>query len=390
MTSASMPGLRLSFMYAGLFVAVGIHLPFWPVWLESRGLGPAEIGAVLAATLWARMVASPVAAHVVDRTGQRKTAMLALAAASLALFALCGVVEGFWPLLVVNTLAGAAFAAMMPLSDSLTLLIAYSRRLDYGRIRLWGSITFIGASVVGGGLLLARPPVMILWALLAGLVATLVACLFLPATAHDHGPTAGKPFRGLLRHRLFRLFLVTGCLIQASHSVYYGFATLHWQRAGLSGNVIGALWAEAVIAEVVLFAFSNRVVARVGPAGLMLIGGLCAVVRWMVIGLGTSLPVLAAEQLLHAATFGATHLGAMHFIVRAAPPGTSARAQAMYSSVAMGATLGLAMLASGRLYEAFGSGAFLASAALAAIGSGAAAVLARAWNGGRLAGEEAA
>src|SRR2546430_12630026 len=49
-----------------------------------------------------------------------------------------------------------------------------------------------------------------------------------------------------------RLFLASG-LIQASHMVYYGFATIHWRAAGLSDGLIGLLWAEGVIAEIAPF-----------------------------------------------------------------------------------------------------------------------------------------
>jgi MFS transporter, PPP family, 3-phenylpropionic acid transporter len=30
--------LRLSLFYAAYFLVIGIQLPFWPLWLESRGL----------------------------------------------------------------------------------------------------------------------------------------------------------------------------------------------------------------------------------------------------------------------------------------------------------------------------------------------------------------
>ena len=40
---------RLALFYGAYFAAVGIHLPFWPVWLESRGLDAVAIGYVLAA-----------------------------------------------------------------------------------------------------------------------------------------------------------------------------------------------------------------------------------------------------------------------------------------------------------------------------------------------------
>ena len=41
--------VRLSALYGGIFLAIGIMMPFWPVWLEAKGLRPTEIGIVIAA-----------------------------------------------------------------------------------------------------------------------------------------------------------------------------------------------------------------------------------------------------------------------------------------------------------------------------------------------------
>lgn len=375
-------GARLALFYAAIFFAVGIHLPFWPLWLASRGMSATEIGLLLAASLWARVFANPIVGHIADSTGHRKRLMVILTAASIGLFVLFAVTNGFWPLLVLCVLFGGAFAAIMPLGENLAMLVTYAQRLDYGRIRLWGSLTFILAAVAGGRLLVDYPPSTILWAILAGLGATLVACLFLPeAPART---TDARPFRGLLSNPSFWLFLAATGLIHASHSVYYGFATLHWHSVGLESDLIGWLWAEAVLAEVVLFAFSGWVVARLGPTWLLILGAAGGVVRWTALGLSTAVPVLAAEQVLHALTFGATHLGAMHFIARAAPAHISARAQALYSSISMGASLGIAMLASGGLYDKLGGQAFLVSAALAFGGLLGTLLLSRRWDGKQL------
>ena len=85
------------------------------------------------------------------------------------------------------------------------------------------------------------------------------------------------------------------------------------------------------------------------------------------LGLTTDVPMLAAAQVLHAATFGCAHLGAMHFIQRAVPAGLSARAQGLYAAVAMGVAPGLMSPLTGRLYEALGGHAFLVMAGFSAL-----------------------
>jgi PPP family 3-phenylpropionic acid transporter len=80
------------------------------------------------------------------------------------------------------------------------------------------------------------------------------------------------------------------------------------------------------------------------------------------------LPVLIAVQILHALTFGAAHLGAVHFIARHAPQGLAATAQGLYAALSGGLAMGLAILLAGRLYESFAAQAFLAMAVLSAAG----------------------
>src|SRR3546814_13716417 len=75
---------QISLFYAALFVGPGIWLPFWSVWLESRGLGATEIAIVVSGGIWLRLVAGPVAAHLVDRRGARRRAIILLAWGSSA------------------------------------------------------------------------------------------------------------------------------------------------------------------------------------------------------------------------------------------------------------------------------------------------------------------
>jgi PPP family 3-phenylpropionic acid transporter len=377
------PALRLSLFYASVFSVVGLQLPYWPLYLSYKGLSPAEIGQVLAGGSLIRILANPLAGHIADGRGERRPTMIALAIVGLVSTAFYPLANGFSALLAVTLLSFAATSAMAPLGDSLTMQCAAARQLDYGRVRLWGSLSFIVVALLAGLTLVAAPRPAILLGCLACLTLTLGAALVLPDMPSVRPP--GRPPRvgPLLADPRFLLFLGSASLTQGSHMIYYGFATLHWQAAGLSGGVIGALWAEGVIAEVVLFAFGARLVRRFGAVRLLAAASLATVVRWTVLAVTTDVAVLAAVQCLHAMTFGAGHLGAMHFIHRATPPGLAARAQAIYSSVTMGLASGLAMLVAGRLYQAYAGGAFLAMSALGAGGLGLALPLLRTWRAGR-------
>ena len=169
-------------------------------------------------------------------------------------------------------------------------------------------------------------------------------------------------------------------LIQASHSVFYGFSTLQWSARGISGPAIGALWALGVVAEVLLFAFSGRVVGAIGATRMIMLGGVGGIIRWGAMALDPPTAALPVLQCLHALTFAATHLGAMHFMAQAVPAGRGATAQGDFVAV-QGLVFAGAMSLSGVLVAQFGSLAYGAMAVAAGLGTGLAAA-AFAWKRG--------
>ncbi len=374
---------RLASFYAALFLVIGIQLPFFPVWLAGRGMSPSEIGAILAATSGVRIVAGPALGPFADRVGRRRQIVIGLALCALAGYAMYLPAEGFAALFAVTLVSAFFFSAIMPMTESLTLLSVRTHGLDYGRIRLWGSIAFIVMATAGGRALSGAPSELVLWLLLGGLVLLAAASLALP-DVRTAPSRARKPLRALFAGGPgFALMLTAASLLQASHAVYYGFATLHWRAAGLSETLIGALWAEGVVCEIVLFAVSGAFVARLGVAGLFAASAAAGIVRWCVLATTDAVWAIAAAQTLHALTFAASHLAAMRFIARALPPEAISTAQSLYYATVGGVASALFMLGAGALYGRFGAHAYFAMAAAAAAGG------VVAWALGRLAPERA-
>ena len=373
---------RLGAFYAASFLVVGIQTPFWPVWLAGRGLDAPEIAALFAAGIWAKVAATPLIGGLADRFGRQRGVMVALAALACVAYAALWPEWGFWGLLWLNLAAGVAQSALMPLGDSITLAAVRGGGLDYGRIRVWGSLSFIIAAIGTGALLggnssAAVPGNTVLALVLVASALLLLACCWIPPGAAAAGRARWAALGRFAADRRFWLFVASGAALQSSHQLYYGFGTLYWRELGFADPVIGVLWAEGVVAEIVLFWYSARLVARLGPLGLMALGGIAGVLRWSLMGIVPGLAAAAVLQLLHALTFGASHLGAMYFMARSVPPGAAASAQSLYAAVSAGLGSGLVMLVAGALYGAYGGQAYLFMAALSAAGLGGVVALAR-------------
>lgn len=370
---------RLAALYAAFFIVAGIQQPFFPVWLKAKGLDPGTIGIVLAMPMLLRILAIPLVAHAADRRDALRAAIIMTSTLSVAGYVLVGLAEGAAAILALYALASFAFTPMMPLAETYAFKGLTARGRAYGPVRLWGSATYIVGTFVAGFATNAIPARHLIWLIVAAsLLNAFAAAGLAPLPTHapnaSEQPPARKP---LLRDLTFLAVLAASSLIQASHAIFYGFSALQWRAAGLDGSVIAALWGLGVIAEIVLFAFSGRLPALFQPIVLLMIGALGGALRWSAMAFDPPIVALPFLQLLHALSFGATHLGALTYLARSAPPGQSATAQG-YHAIAQGAVMAGAMGLSGLLYEAFGGHAYAAMALTAVVGGACALIAQRA------------
>src|SRR5262249_9847476 len=292
--------------------------------------------------------------RVADRRGVRGVIIIAAVAATVALGAL-GLTAGMVAIMVAYALASAAYMPVMMLADTYALRGLAQRRLAYGPVRMWGSVAFIFASFGAGALLDVMAARDLIWLIVAAMaVATLAATALVPLDIDIVNPAA-SPARAtpVWRDPSFLAVIAAASLVQSSHAVYYGFSTIDWQAVGFGGQTIGGLWALGVIVEIAIFAMSARLPPALPPSALLLIGAAGALLRWSAMAIGPPPAALPALQALHGLSFGATHLGALGFVVRAAPPGAGAKAQG-YLAVVLGLTTAAAMAAAGALYDRYG------------------------------------
>ncbi|MGY5955870.1 3-phenylpropionate MFS transporter [Kosakonia sp. BK9b] len=357
----------LALAYFTYFFSYGIFLPFWSVWLKGVGLTPEIIGMLLGAGLVARFLGSLLIAPRVSDPSRLITALRLLALASL-LFALAFYAGSHiaW-LTVVIVGFNLFFSPLVPLTDALAGTWQKQFTMDYGRVRVWGSIAFVIGSALTGKLVSLYDYRAILAMLTLGAASMLLGMLLRPSIL-PQGETRQQEGAGWAAWRSLIMqnwrFLACVSLLQGAHAAYYGFSAIYWQSAGYSASTVGYLWSLGVVAEVVIFTLSNRLFRRFSARDLLLLSAASGLVRWSLMGWTTDLPWLIVAQILHCGTFTVCHLAGMRYI--SARKGSEViRLQAVYSAVAMGGSIALMTMFAGFLFEHLHQGLFGIMALLA-------------------------
>ncbi|MFC5037846.1 MFS transporter [Tianweitania sediminis] len=366
----------MSALYAVAFLAMGIHIPFFPLWLRHVDFSPEQIGLILAIPMIVRIISVPVLTGLGDKARDRADVLFLSAVA--AFFASLGYffTPDYWLVLAISVLIAAFWTPHVPLIDSIAQSGVRRFATDYTRLRIWGSIAFVVINLAGGAVLgvFGAGAVPALFA--ASLSLMVVTALLAPRLGKPRisSPLGGGFLKGgsALWSRPFLLLAGACGLIMGSHGFLYAFGSIYWLSLGIDDATIGILWAWGVVAEVALFAVFTRSLGFLNSKQVIILGGSLAVLRWalfpLIWPLGGGLPGFFFLQTLHAFSTGLMLIGIQKVIVELIGEDQAGAAQGV-AYLSNGTAMALVTLGAGYLYEGFGSGGYFAMAVLAATGT---------------------
>lgn len=365
MTTPAVPAPRLAGFYFGYFALMGAFMPYWNLYLEHLGFEKAIIGILASITVITRIIAPSIWGYLADRSGQR---MRWVRIGTLAqLIAWCAV------LLLPNTLFWLAiilFAfsffqnAILAQFEAVTLFWLGAARDRYGIIRLWGSVGFI-AAVFGLGWWFELTSIAQLPLMMVGLAA-LTWCISMLIAEPPAQPVSRKQSSSLwqvLARPNVRWFFIVQFLLLLSHAPFYSFYSNYLQAYGYSTQTIGLLWSVGVLAEVLMFTQSHRLMAWGSERFLLFACLALTALRWWLVGyFPEQLSVQIAAQAIHAFSFALFQSLAMRLIFREFHADQQGRAQALYSMV-WGIGVALGSFLAGWYWDQFGGSVMFYAAA---------------------------
>lgn len=368
--------LRISLIFAAIFVPQAVHLPYFPLWLEGNGFGAEEIAVILSAPMFLRVVTTPFITAMADEASDRANVLILLVAGALL------VSLGFFlkptslVVLVVSLALAVAWTPHSPLADSLALSGVRRFGSNYTRMRIWGSIAFL-CSNLGGGIILSLTSEKSVPAIItSALVVTLLVSFLAPRLGR---PRKASPLSAVeiqdagpkLLNRYFVLVVAGAGVINGSHAFLYSFVSIYWKSIGIGDTTVGLLWAWAVVAEAFMFLFFTRLFSRHSATAVMGLAGAGAILRWLAFPLiwpsGIGVIGFFAIQSLHSFSTALILIGVQKLIVETVPEERTGAAQGI-AFFATGFSMAAFTLLSGPLYAAFGVFGFWAMIAVAVAG----------------------
>lgn len=369
----------LSTNYFLQFLVTGTFLPFWMVYLTSvKNLSVLEASSIFSMLYIARVISGIfLSPYLIKKYNIDITLKLSVGI-GLILAVSYGFTNEKIVLGLITFLFGMIYFMVSPLVEGLASLFLREENIDYGKARTYGSLGFTVIGIIIGGIL-GYVGNEALYYILIFLVALYLVFMFLPQPKLVKNLSFEEPntkkekeslYSWVLKDRNAILLIITVFLYQLSHTAYNNYNALYLESMNISAKWLsGVILNVSVIAEIIFFIFSKRLVKRIKPKNLMIFAGVCAIIRWGALAMFHNIYVFTIMQTFHAITFAVAHIAFILILNKDYNNKEIIDMQNLYTAICFQLSMAVGLYIMGALWDISTSYVFYASAIIAAIGT---------------------
>ena len=369
----------LSTNYFLQFLVTGTFLPFWMVYLTSvKNLSVLEASSIFSMLFIARVISGIfLSPYLIKKYNIDITLKLSVGI-GLILAVSYGFTNEKIVLGLITFLFGMIYFMVSPLVEGLASLFLREENIDYGKARTYGSLGFTVIGILIGGIL-GYVGNEALYYILIFLVALYLVFMFLPQPklvknlSFEESNTKKEKeslYSWVLKDRNAILLIITVFLYQLSHTAYNNYNALYLESMNISAKWLsGVILNVSVIAEIIFFIFSKRLVKRINPKNLMIFAGVCAIIRWGALAIFHNIYVFTIMQTFHAITFAVAHIAFILILNKDYNNKEIIDMQNLYTAICFQLSMAVGLYIMGALWDISTSYVFYASAIIAAIGT---------------------
>ena len=369
----------LSSNYFLQFLVTGTFLPFWMVYLTSvKNLSVLEASSIFSMLYFARVISGIFLSPYLIKKYNLNITMKLSVASGLILAISYGLTNEKILLGIITFLFGLIYFMINPLVEGLASLFLREENIDYGKARTYGSLGYTVVGIFIGGVL-GYVGNGALYYILIFLVALYLVFMFLPQPKlvknlnldnNSNNDKKESLYGWVLKDRNAILLIVTIFLYQLSHTAYNNYNAIYLESMNISAKWLsGVILNISVIAEIIFFIFSKRLVDKIKPKNLLVFAGVCAVIRWAALATFHNIYVFTVMQTFHAITFAVAHIAFILMLNRDYNNKEIIDMQNLYTAICFQLSMAIGLYIMGALWDISTSYVFYASAIIAAIGT---------------------
>ncbi|MBF0710254.1 MULTISPECIES: MFS transporter [unclassified Gemella] len=346
----------LSLNYFLQFAVQGVFFQYWLVYLTvTKGFTVLEASSIFAMVYIGRFVGGVVLVTSLVNKFDMKISYRILSIGGLLSALLYNFTDSNLTLSIVTLFVGATFFSLSPLTETAASIFLRKENLDYGKVRMFGSASYMLTGLIVGTILAYISKEFIYYILIALIISHVIFVFIpLPKSLEDSERDEKEPisFYWIKDDKNAILIILLFFLLQLSHAAYNNYSVLYVESLNLSVKwMLGILISLSIVAEILFFAFSNRIPLEINIKNLVTFVCSVAVFRWAILAIFPNIYIFAFTQLLHAITFALAQLSFILLLNKNFSSRKILTMQNLYSSIAFQLSAFIGMYIVGYIWE---------------------------------------
>lgn len=368
----------LSTNYFIQYLVTGTFLPFWMVYLTSvKNLSVLEASSVFSMLFIARVISGLFLTPYLIKKYNFDIALKLSVGIGLLLAISYEFTNEKLLLGLITFLFGMIYFMVNPLVEGLASLFLREENIDYGKARTYGSLGYTVIGIFIGGIL-SYVGDGALYYILIILIAIFFIFMFLPQpklvkniNLDDSSSHSDENlYAWVLKDKNAILLIITIFLYQLSHTAYNNYNALYLESMNISAKWLsGVILNVSVIAEIIFFIFSKRLVKKIKPKNLLIFAGVGAVIRWAALAMFQNIYIFTFMQTFHAITFAVAHIAFILILNKDYDNKEIIDMQNLYTAICFQLSMAVGLYLMGAIWDISTSYVFYASAIIAALGT---------------------
>lgn len=368
----------LSTNYFLQFAVNGVFLPFWILYLTGvKNLTVLEASSIFSMLYLARFLGGIFLSPYLLKRYNISLSLKISVIAGVLLAISYGATNSTIILTIITFMFGLVYYTVAPFIESLASLFLKEEGIDYGKARTWGSVSFTLVGIAAGGIIGYAGSIALYYILIMLLVLYMIF-MFLPQPKLVHtlsvnkgdNKNTGRLYSWVLKDKNALLLILVIFLYQLSHTAYNNYNALYLESMNINAKWLSGLILNiSVIAEILFFIFSKKIIGKIKPTQLLVFCGIGAIIRWLMLAIFHNIYVFVVMQTFHAITFAVGHIAFILILNNRFNTEKIIDMQILYTAICYQLSMTIGLYIMGAIWDINSSLVFFVSAVIALIGT---------------------
>lgn len=368
----------LSTNYFLQFAVNGVFLPFWILYLTGvKNLTVLEASSIFSMLYLARFLGGIFLSPYLLKRYNISLSLKISVIAGVLLAISYGATNSTIILTIITFMFGLVYYTVAPFIESLASLFLKEEGIDYGKARTWGSVSFTLVGIAAGGIIGYAGSIALYYILIMLLVLYMIF-MFLPQPKLVHTLSVNKGdnrntgilYSWVLKDKNALLLILVIFLYQLSHTAYNNYNALYLESMNINAKWLSGLILNiSVIAEILFFIFSKKIIGKIKPTQLLVFCGIGAIIRWLMLAIFHNIYVFVVMQTFHAITFAVGHIAFILILNNRFNTEKIIDMQILYTAICYQLSMTIGLYIMGAIWDINSSLVFFVSAVIALIGT---------------------